>query len=78
MSFSRGDKLILPYEQPTGCATSFPGSFVFPEEGVVDLRPLPLVGRRKTLGTRLLAVFHKRLRKMKPLLLNSEEYGQTI
>ena len=32
-------------------STSFPGSFVFPEEGVV--RPLPLVGRRKTLGTRL-------------------------
>ena len=33
--------------------TSFPGSFVFPQEGVVFLRPLPLVGRRKTLGTRL-------------------------
>ena len=35
-------------------ATSFPGSFVFPQEGMVEeTRPLPLVGRRKTLGTRL-------------------------
>ena len=37
MSSSRGHKLILPHERPTGCATSFPGSFVFPPEGVVDL-----------------------------------------
>ena len=43
--------------------TSFPGSFVFPQEGVVEergsgrrkrvfLRPLSLVGRRKTLETK--------------------------
>ena len=45
--------------------TLFPESFVFPQEGVVEeikkvfLRPLPLVGRRKTLGTRLPSVsFH--------------------
>ena len=54
--------------EPTDTATSFPGSFVLTQEGVVTthflggkwpawtrvfLRPLPLVGRRKTLGTRL-------------------------
>ena len=41
--------LILYMTHPT----SFPGTFVFPQEGVVEEKPFPPVGRRKTLGTRL-------------------------